>query len=535
MTAAEDKPPEGFGKSQVGRLLGKAAVRLFIFPVFLLGAWVAGAGLHDPDTCWLAALGRLMFKSGKLPTTDPFSYTFALGDPKPFVMYQWLTELIFYTCIHLGGLILLLAFAAVILYIAWICLPLICFRKLDLPQLRSFALIILAMMAGSFHFLVRPEICSYLMLSAWMSVLITMRLKDKKAIETDTNNPIDWKLVGTFCALMAVWCNLHTGCTSGLIVMSVYVIFSTLEWICVGRKKTKHFPYATAAVALAGSVACTLLNPYGINLWRYIPLLFFSPINKFIIELHSIGPSNWFNWYYFPFYFLSLIAVWDCFQSYKSSGSNARPGWFPPVFIATLIVLGFQHNRLIPFSSLCMIYEDAWLRSQFHTSGEPSTIGDFANARAKELFSPNTLSLFLHGILVIVGVLLIALGPVTPQLPQGSGAFGYPIEAMDYLEKNPPQGHGFNTPQFGDVLIWNMSPCPQVFIDTRFDMHGDQLCEEYLHIADCQPGWQDALNRYSVQWVFVTPDLKIAQELPHTPGWTTAIQSKSALLFYRQH
>ena len=435
--AAVSRDPN-FSNKLVGGILGKAAVRLFVFPVFLLGFWVGGAGLHDPDTCWLAALGRIIFETGKLPATDPFSYTFALGASKPFIMYQWLTELIFYTCIHFGGLILLLTLAATTLYVAFVCLPLISFDKLNLPRLRSFGLILLAMTAASFHFLVRPEIFSYLMLSIWLSVMALMRQEDMKTMATQAKATIDWKIVGSFCALMVIWCNLHTGCTSGLIVLSVYFVFSSLEWAFLGRKAVQSYPYKTAATALIGSLVCTLANPNGINLWTYIPLLFFSPINKYIVELRPVGLSNFLNPEYFPFYLLSLISAWDCAQAFRTTDQSARPGWFPPIFIATLLVLGFQHSRLIPFSALCLIYEDAWLRSQYHRgNAAPSTIGDFANARMKELFSLDARWLIMHGILVVCGVLLISTTIVKPRLPQGSQAFSDPTEVLEYMKQNP--------------------------------------------------------------------------------------------------
>ena len=40
-------------------------------------------------------------------------------------------------------------------------------------------------------------------------------------------------------------------------------------------------------------------------------------------------------------------------------------------------------------------------------------------------------------------------------------------------------------------------------------------------------------RKYGVRWIFVTPDLRIASELAHTPGWKAAVTSKGAVLYVR--
>lgn len=70
---------EGVALSDVlARLFARPVLLLFLFSVFALGVVIAGTGLHDPDTCWLLALGRYIVRHHALPDTDPFSFTFAL-------------------------------------------------------------------------------------------------------------------------------------------------------------------------------------------------------------------------------------------------------------------------------------------------------------------------------------------------------------------------------------------------------------------------------------------------------------------------
>ena len=129
---------------------------------------------------------------------------------------------------------------------------------------------------------------------------------------------------------------------------------------------------------------------------------------------------------------------------------------------------------------------------------------------------------------------MIASGPVKPRLPQPSVAFAYPDAVVAYLKEHPPAGHGFNSPHFGDVMIWNLTPCPQIFIDTRFDMYGAALVEEYRAIVACKPGWQELFARYNVDWIFIHDKQPLADWVRSSPDWNVVATSKGALFAVRR-
>ena len=90
--------------------------------------------------------------------------------------------------------------------------------------------------------------------------------------------------------LMVLWCNLHTGFTSGLIVLVLYVVFGSLQWVLTKRRGAS--PYLTACVTLFSTLLATLINPIGIGLWQYLPRLFFGQFNKTIVELQPLGLND---------------------------------------------------------------------------------------------------------------------------------------------------------------------------------------------------------------------------------------------------
>jgi len=554
--SAQEHSSNDAGTQMLGSALAKVALVCFLLFMFVVGAWIAGTAYHDPDTCWLLGLGRYIFTHRALPTTDPFSFTFASGAAKPFVMYQWLTELVFYLCVHVGGLISLLSMVALLFYFAFFCIPMISFEKLGVSRLRTFSLVTLAFASASFHTLVRPEVVSYLLLSCWLAMMIDMRLSDEKlgpgasVSSADNAEPgascttqekggqgaslsprIEWRLVGGFCLLIMIWCNMHTGFTIPLVILSLYVIVDSLQWLF--SKDRGSYPYATAVCALVAVLLSTLINPNGLALWQYIPALFFSPINRFIVELRPFSGS-FSDITYYPFIVLSIIAVADCINMLSKSSRKPRASWFSPVLIGVLIFLAFYCRRLIPFHAIALIFECAWMRAHRDVPSNNGVI-EYANQKLKQMFSPNLAWVAVTAGIVILGAIAVATGKETrPHVPQSGAAFQDPKEVIDYLKQHPPAGHGFNWPEFGDVMIWQMDPVPQIFIDTRYDMYGAAIVNQCIGIATCKPGWRELLDQYKIDWVFVGPKLPLARQLSADPGWTKVVDSAAAVYFTRK-
>ena len=134
----------------------------------------------------------------------------------------------------------------------------------------------------------------------------------------------------------------------------------------------------------------------------------------------------------------------------------------------------------------------------------------------------------------MAGVTLVSLRICKPELPASSIVFKTPFAAINYIEKNQPEGRLFNDQQFGDVLIYYLKGNPKVFMDTRFDMYGARLVEEYRSIHEAQPGWKEGLDKRGIDWVFLLPDSLLAEKLLKDPQWTTLYADPAALIMKRE-
>lgn len=503
-----ETPPEAdLGPAIFGGILARCALIIFLLLIFVLGSFEAGIGLHDPDTCWLLALGRYMFETHSLPATDPFSYTFALVQPAtPFVMYQWLTEVLFFLFYKIGGLTVLLYFAALTLAAAFIFVPFLAFERLRLPRLLSMLIVGLGLTTAAFHLLVRPEVLSYLMLSLWLWLMQRLRRGITGA-----------GMVAGFAALMLVWSNLHTAFSLGLLLLFLYICYETFQWLL--HKKRGKYPCTTAIAALAASLACTLINPHGIGLWKYLPSLYFSPINVFIVELRPLKLSDARDGFYYPFFMVVLLA---CFYMCRQV-QEKRASVYSMKVVTICAVAGILCRRMIPFNGLILMFEAAWMHYTLSWENPEDTglsrIVKSANEKLHEIFPPIPIWIMLSAVILLAGNLLVTTRIAPPILPQSSKVFKSPKAAIAYIDEHPPQGNMFNDAQYGDVLIWRSPQKPRVFIDTRFDMYGAAFCTEYQRARYAESGWERVLDKYKIDWVFVPEESQLARKLSADANW----------------
>ncbi len=435
-----ESQPEQIALTEVlAGFLGKPALIAMLLIVFATGVWVAGAALHDPDSCWLLATGRYIVRKHCLPSTDPFSYTFALQPGLPFVLYQWLSEIVLYLACGVGKLQAVLVLVSMLVSGAFVILPLKLLKHGRVPMFAAFGLVICSLLASSFRFLVRPEIFSFLFASAWLYNLAKRRMRLESYLNFDQpieRSPvsiggnrenrsvseqsaahgqvlladsgiesgasteaemlnrqanysglesaqekssaaeiIDWRFLGRSAFLIVPWCNFHTGFISGLFVLLFYVLGSVLAAVVVRRRRVFDL---TACLTLLASIMATFINPYGIKLWLYIPQLFFAPFNEMITELH---PVMWSDRTFLPFIVLFLLALVKLFKSAVRGRKSRDAKGFLAATITSAVVIAavsyeaFHHLRLIPWSVLALLAEFAIM---FHRTASRKTIANEA-------------------------------------------------------------------------------------------------------------------------------------------------------------
>ncbi len=500
-------------------------VMLFLGFVLITGGYVAGVALHDPDTCFLLAVGRWIMEHQSFPLQDPFSYTAPLFAVHP-ISYQWLSEIVMFQIYKFMGLQGILILVVAIISVAFILLPLRILSQSPLPLMLVLFLVTLGTMAASLHFFARPEIFSYLFLALWLERLCRWLEKDRRIFPN----------LLFFVTTTILWCNLHSGFVLGIMLLLLVGLTGSLVR---GNINSKENQKGQACLLIAATcVLSSLINPWGIGLWSYLPHLFFSPINKHIIELRSLSNADLSHLELYPAIALCLICVFLTVWRSRKTGLRFL-GSAGVVLMVVGMVLGITAYRLIPFAVLLifgawrlLLWEEKALISK---ELERKTIIDLVEDHLKKIIHPNNLlwaSLLIT--LAIIGEMLITFDVVRPQLPQSSAAFQPPVAAIQYLKQHMPVGRVFNNPQFGDLMLFYLYPAVKVFIDTRFDMYGPVLVEDYFRINNCQPDWRALLDSWDIRWVFVPLHTPVAMILSSDRRWQIVYADQQAIVLIKR-
>ncbi|HEY9683720.1 MAG TPA: hypothetical protein V6C86_19220 [Oculatellaceae cyanobacterium] len=518
--------------NEFAAILAKIAVGVFFLTLLVSGVFIGGTALHDPDTCWLLALGRWIFENHGLPSIEPFSYTFAqLG--RPLVLYQWLSEAIFYGSYSLAGLIGLLLLVTVSVVVSFIVLPMKLFAHTKSSWTAALGAMFVGLVAASFHFLARPEILSYVLLSSFLFLLAKHRFSLMQ--EPEAASRVDWKFIGCVGAVMLLWVNCHTGFTSLVVVLCVYLFADSLARAVLRQ----HSPLdLSSVVSLLVATVVTLCNPYGFGLWSYIPSLFFAKFNYLIDELHAVDFRR-------PEFIPFLVFMAICVAILRRRWCHALAAKVPiekiqlidSIAVMTVCAVeAWTHLRLIPFVVLICLGELSLLLASGSADSDSGNklLALFDQKLAEGLAPPVKLgttgcALFAFAI-GVCGTLLTVFSIQAPRLPQSGVAFVAPFNAVETIGGKSIEGNILNDAQFGDLLIWYHPGAPLVFIDTRYDMYGEALVNDYLTLVQAKPGWQELMKKYDIKTVFLRPHNALVEKLKQEPDWHVDFSDDKAVV-----
>ncbi len=150
----------------------------FLFPLPFLDFW------------WHLKIGEVIATTRSIPRVDLFSFT-AAG--QPFIVQNWLAELLYYGTYRLGGFPLLVFFNALMAAAAFLFVYHLCLEATEKVRIAAFVAFFAAI--GNYSFL-RPQAFSFFMFAVYSWILSGYRFRRRDAL---------WALP----VLMIFWVNLH--------------------------------------------------------------------------------------------------------------------------------------------------------------------------------------------------------------------------------------------------------------------------------------------------------------------------------------
>jgi hypothetical protein len=451
-------------------------------------------------------MGKLILQNRHVSTVDIFSFR---TEGYPSIPHEWLSQVIFagvYQSLGLNGIVLITAF---IIMLVWAVVFHVSINKSD-SLFSSLLFTALAAGASQIHVLPRPHIFTYLLTAIWIVML--------ERIDKDHN-----KAWWTLPILMLVWVNLHGMFILGIILWGIYLVGSFLDnpsraWF--SNTKTRSMIFAGTL-----SLAATFLSPSGFHIWGAIASLGSnSYITSKIPEYQSANfhlPETW------PFILILLFTITGFARANKI-------GWTPILLTVTFTFLALYTSRMIPLFAIVITPVTAetiakWIREEF----PQSRFATFEGRIAQTNLSANG---WIWVALVVIGTAILLQSGNTISPDGKSNIFDehfFPVDAVDWLEAHPQNGHMFNEFDWGGYILLRLWPGQQIFMDGHTHIYGEQLTREYERVITLGDGWENILDRYQVEWAILWSGSLLAQELQNS-NWETLHQDDTAVILRKR-
>lgn len=442
-------------------------------------------GLVDTDYYWHITTGRLIAETGQIPTTDPYSFTYA---GQPWTDHEWLGQLLLYWAVSgLGTSAALLLFGvASMLGVAAVGAVLRLQRQAgNMPLLVGVGTASWIMLSFA---TLRPQVLSFGLLGGLLALLLAISPSHRR-----------WLLL---CVpLFALWVNLHGLWVVGLGVLGVYVLFTLL-----GRSPMRTEKRWVLVISLA-SAAATLLNPAGLEGTLY-PLRYVQP--------GSWGLAHISEWMSPNFHMLTFLPVLVLVMLVLGVGLRGVPGW-----LATLALLGVvgallaQRNAPVAavLSLPAVVLGLGGLRLR-----APRTDAEALGRRLMEL---------ALAIIVVAGTFVA--GPRIATVSATNSTF--PVAAFDRLVSIAPTAQVLTEYGWGGYAIYRLyADGGRVFVDGRNDMYPTRILDDYLTLHNADPGWQELLRSYGVTAIVLRPTTPLVRGPAQEAGWCEAYRDATAVL-----
>ena len=421
---------------------------------------LSGVSILDPDLPWHLSAARRLVETRALPRADFLSWT--MGG-KPWVDFEWGSELAFYGLERMGGSAALWLFRSAALFgltLAFLGL----LRLWKLPKIWE-ALAAPALAGALFPlFGLRPEIFSLLLFMLEFHLLERRRTGRLKIGAG--------RFALLHAGLYAAWANLHAGFPAGLLLCACYGLgemFSRPE-------ETVPLSFLAAGAGLAG----TLATPYGPGLyavlfehWRHV-----GSLRRLITEWNA--PT--FFQAYLTGYWLILVAAFAGLLAASVRGQS-----LPAEHVAVVVAFAFFGSRAIrgtPYAILTAAPLGLWAWSRL--SLPPISR------------RPVLLAALVAAVVVPWRGYHWARDMRFFGWPEPLAAQG-PSRAVEFLRREKAVLAGlkmYNSYNWGGILGYGLFPDYKVFIDGRY-LFADLLAE--VDAAQDSPrSFRSFIDRYGV-------------------------------------
>jgi hypothetical protein len=494
---------------------------VFLVLALLVVQTAKGSMLDDPGLGWHLRNIDAMLAQGAWLKEDPFTHS-SDGQPRVWYANQWLGEVPFWLGERWAGLEGIAVVATLVIALMLRCL----YRMLladGLPWPGAVAWTALAAMGTSCSWVARPNLFTIFF------ALMTARICERFHTGAISRRGTLWLL-----PLFAVWANVHGGFVAGFIILAAAIAgeavtaataadFTARQQAC---KRIAHL-----GLLALGGFAATLINPYGITLYRWVFQLLGNP---YFMDLHVEWRSPDFH-ARGAFRFELLLLLFPLVVGLSRRRPNLVELAMSLVWLH-LALTGFRYVAIWVVVATPLLARSSAALPWFEDLAQ--RLRETAPDSALFRHGPPAQSSWVCRAAIVLGFLAWAR--------LGQGTFAHhnpemvPVAALDgvlelnasWTKEHHRRAVVFHAYSWGGYLIWHGWPGLRDWIDDRNEVQGEDHIRDYFQIIEAAPGWQGRLA--DVDLVAVPPDIPLANRLTNQSGWEAVYRDPFAILFRRQ-
>jgi hypothetical protein len=317
------------------------------------------------------------------------------------------------------------------------------------------------------------------------------------------------RLVWLVPAIAAVWANVH----GSFFLVPALVL---LAWV---QDRSRGGPGRhRLLVVVAISAAATLVNPFGLGVWKYSAGLIADPLlPRFVSEWQPPSlrdPAG-------AAFFLSVALV-----VLVLARRRAPVEWSSLMWLGSFLFLGLAATRGIVW---WVLVAPVVLSGLFPEGNESRSPVPETQDRSPAV------NLAIAGIALAVMVSLLPWWRDTPSVSSGPLLGGIPVGITTYLQRSTPPSTRLFAPD-GWASWFELSvPNRPVFVDSRIELFPADIWMQYQRVFFAQEGWERVLDSWKVDVLVVDAhaDSPLARSVARSSGWRVVYRDSDGLVAER--
>ena len=502
-----------------------------------------------------------MLEQGGWLTSDPF--TLGRGDQRWFAN-QWLGDLLLWLANRWAGLTGIAAVVTLVLALTFRLLYGMLIRD-GLPWTMAICWAFLAALGTSSGWVARPNVFTILF------ALITARVCDR--VHRGEHRPYQpWLLLPLF----TIWANTHGGFIAGFIILAASVLIELAIGFLADAAEDRQAARGRArllGLVTLGASACTLINPYGVELYSWLFQLLGDP---YFMNLHVEWQSPDFH-DKGAFRYELLILLFPVILAYSEKKPTllllslavlwlhfALDGRrYVPLFVVIVTPLLARHSLEIGWlkeraqrwlsddvrrllgsrdNSLPSKREGEAPAEPMGSIGKGSSHSPDTGGSAGASPSRDAMDMLRRAIdnnpwfwTVVFAVAFLTWARWNEDYAQHNPRFT-PTQALDRALERYDGRPIFHSYGWGGYLTWHgwdKQPRLLNWIDDRNEVQGRAHIQEFFALTRGEPGWRKKLDEANVGLIVLPPWTPLVLHLKVDSSWRQVYEDEYGVIFER--